>query len=213
MMLPLTLFEDSIRSYFAAHEVPATVFFGWKHRARIGNQGPAGGSRVVLCPGLEPKANGAAEGGKLDRFTHGTGADPQRFGTPGSGAGPAAILNAPVQATLCVWGYDPAHRESEGHQHNAAWELFEHTLRAMHNATVTDDAGNTLAYGHGAIVWGAFRWTLGSLDDGFGKELLVELVHKTILTEPHVDLAYPQPFVQPRSPSPFVAAVPAPPLT
>lgn len=165
----VALFEG-IRDYFEAHHVPAAVHMGWQARFRVDNQGPGGGSRVIVVPGT--LRDGASQG----PFPAGALTKPRH-----THEGGRELAWWHRSATLSVWGVDRARPVDDAAQIEATETLFEHAMRAAHNNFA----------GTADIIWGETVWTKPPTTAAFGLELLVNFEHGEALFDEPEDLAYP----------------------
>lgn len=169
---------NGMRAYFALTGPPNIVVTpcGWTQRPRIINQGTPGANRILLIPGKEPGA-AAGAGGILTRDSR------------PSTTNPRALVTWRKDVTMSVWAVDTTDLHNEELQIAAVENLLELAVRAAHSAVTLRNVG--LA----AIEWGAVRYTIPPSEMAFGKEILVEFVHKCPLFDATVETAHPQPIL------------------
>lgn len=169
---------NGMRAYFALNG-PSNVVVtpcGWDQRPRIINQGTPGANRILLIPGKEP-GGAAGAGGTLTRDSR------------PSTANPRALVTWRKDMTMSVWAVDTTDLHNEELQIAAVETLLELAVRAAHNAV---DPNTLINVGVATIEWGAVRYTVPPIAMSFGKEVLVEFVHKCPLFDAPVDKALPQ---------------------
>ena len=147
----LVALVKSVRPYFAAHGVTATVSLGWRERTKSINEGIGGANRVVFTP--------SDPGGRGGRIT-------KSFGNRGPGGNPRPLICWERFVVVSIWAADGTKPHDEEAQIEAVETLFEWTVRAV-NAFAAADA-----------TWGDPTWTTSPVEHVFGRELLVPLVHR-----------------------------------
>lgn len=169
---------NGMRQYFVVNNVTNVVVTpcGWTQRPRILNQGTPGANRILLIPGKEP-GGVAGAGGTLTRDSRPTTANPR------------ALLTWRKDVTMSVWAVDTTDLHNEELQIAALENLLELAVRAAHSAV---DPNTLTNVGLAAIEWGAVRYTMPPGEMAFGKELLVEFVHKCPIFDATVQTAFPQ---------------------
>lgn len=169
---------NGMRNYITGLGVSNVVVTpcGWTQRPRILNQGTPGANRILLIPGKEP-GSAAGAGGVLTRDSRPTVNNPR------------ALLTWRKDITMSVWAVDVTDTHNEELQIAALENLLELAVQAAHSAVDPDTGVNV---GLAAIEWGAVRYTIPPSEMAFGKELLVEFVHKCPIFDQPVGLAHPQ---------------------
>jgi hypothetical protein len=182
---------EGVQTYFKANQWAEIVEGGWKAREQILNQGPGGAGRVVFVHGRVPAANaGPYDAGAIEQ--------PRIAGPRGSVAGGTYVDNPrPLRqwariVTVSVWGVNAQALDDDVAQSEAAEELFERTLQAIHNAVFVDpDNGAQTPSGLADVKWEGLIWNVVSPNYGYGRELLGYLTHRGPIFDQAIGLAYP----------------------
>jgi hypothetical protein len=174
----LKALSRGLADYFQQHQVAAAVGkVGWRSRFRVDNQGPGGGSRVILIPG---EYDGAAvpksmKGGTLTKPRH-------------AHVEARELVWWHKTVTVSVWGNDRVEPDDDEAQIEATEALFEWTVRGLHNAI---DPVSGRPVGLADIVWQDVNWVKPPSERAFGLEILATFEHQSALFDVPDDLAYP----------------------
>lgn len=186
------LFEG-VRTFFASHQWSESVEAGWKAREQILNQGPGGAGRIVLVHGKVPPGNVT---GPYDAGTIEQPRIAQRRGSVAAGNyvdNPRPLRQWSRIVTLSVWGVDATQLDDDVAQSDAAEELLERAMQAIHSAVYIDpDNGSQTPAGLADVKWQGLVWNVVSQNFGFGRELLAYFTHAGPLYDQAIGLAYPK---------------------
>lgn len=162
----------SVREYFEAADVTATVSLGWKQPTQQINQGPGGANRVVFIP-----SDPSGRGGKI---------------LPARQPGPRQVDASTTvrslyswdrQLVVSVWAVDATAPQDEALQIEAVEDLFGWTIRAVH------------AFAHADARWGDVAWTTSPVEHVFGRELRAGLSLNHPMFDVPIGLAFPTPAI------------------
>lgn len=162
----------SVRAFFVANGVTATVAAGWRERTKQINQGPGRANRVVFTP-----SDDSGKGGRIV----GTQQPGQRqFGAPDATISTRALYDWERVVTVSVWAADTSDLHDEEKQIEAVEDLFEWTMRAVQAS----------AFNNG--LWGDVIWTVDPTEQVFGRELRASLVFRHPMFDTPNDVVFPQ---------------------
>ena len=158
----LVALVHSVRDYFTANGVTASVSLGWKERSRQDNQGAGGANRVVFTP-----SDDSGRGGTIDGI-RGPGSRNNLASNGGDDTSRRGLYSWERFVVVSIWAQDDsqADPEDEEAQIEATEALFEWTMRAVQ------------AFAHQDARWGDVTWTPTPVDRSFGRELRAALTYR-----------------------------------
>jgi hypothetical protein len=162
-----------VQAFFTARGVTANVSLGWKEASKQVNQGAGRANRVVFIPSDRSGRGGAL---KLDRNLQ---PGQRHFGSPVKDASAKALYTWERLLTVSVWAVDSTAPNDEGKQIEAVEDLFEWTIRAVHD------------FAHASAQWGEVAWLATPIERQFGRELQASLVFRHPMFDTPQDRAFP----------------------
>lgn len=163
----------SVQAFFDARDVGANVSLGWKEASKQVNQGAGRANRVVFIPSDRSGRGGAL---KLDQNLQ---PGRRRFGTAPNDVSTKALYTWERLLTVSVWAVDSTAPNDESKQIEAVEDLFEWTIRAVHD------------FAKASAQWGEVSWLASPIERQFGRELQASLVFRHPMFDTPQDRAFP----------------------
>ena len=169
----LVALYDGVQRYFTAINNGVPVYLGLKYRDLWDT------SRLVIIDG---------------QFDGSTTHKPMRAGVfsvpwEKKSVNPRELASWPRLLTLSIRGVDISCPDDERAQTEAMDRLIEQTVQGVWNAVSSYGGGRPI--GQANIEWGEATWVTPPVQQAYGKELLVQVLHKEVLFDLAQQVRYP----------------------